>query len=155
MVIYWDFCFVGGYMIMFDNIGGKIKGLAKTVCWIGIGISVFIGFVFVLIGAESSYGSNDNVLAPLGMFIMLGGLFLSWISSFLLYGFGQLIENSDKLVELNGGSAKKGVSQHTTYPVKVKTYDNQPREKKVNELEKLRTAGLITDEEFFEKLREL
>ncbi len=24
---------------MFDNIGGKIKGLAKTVCWIGIGVS--------------------------------------------------------------------------------------------------------------------
>ena len=32
---------------MFDNIGGKIKGLAKTVCWIGIGASVFIGFILV------------------------------------------------------------------------------------------------------------
>lgn len=142
-------------MIMFDNIGGKIKGLAKTVCWIGIGISVFIGFVFVIIGAENSYGSDDNVLAPLGMFIMLGGSFLSWIGSFLLYGFGQLIENSDKLVELNGGSAKKSASQHTPYPVKVKTNDSQSREEKVNELKKLRNAGLITDKEFLEKLSEL
>ena len=86
---------------------------------------------------------------------MAVGSFLSWIGSFLLYGFGQLIENSDKLVELNGGSAKKGVSQHTPNTVKVKIHDNQSKEEKANELKKLRAAGLITDEEFFEKLSEL
>ena len=28
---------------MFENIGGKIKGLAKVVCWIGIILSVITG----------------------------------------------------------------------------------------------------------------
>lgn len=139
---------------MFDNIGGKIKGLAKTVCWIGIGISVFTGFIFVIIGAENSYGPFDNVLAPLGWFIMIGGSFLSWIGSFLLYGFGQLIENSDKLVELNGGTTGKNAPQQTTYSVKVRA-NSQTKEEKVGQLQKLRAAGLIGDDEYFQKLSEL
>lgn len=70
---------------MFDNIGGKIKVLAQVVCWIGITISVIFGLI--------SFENGGIVV------IILGSLF-SWIGSFTLYGFGQLIENSDILVEL-------------------------------------------------------
>jgi len=69
---------------MFDNIGGKIKTLAKVVCWIGIIVSVILGLL------------SRNAITAL-LFIGIGSLG-SWIGSFMTYGFGQLIENTDILV---------------------------------------------------------
>ena len=34
-----------------------------------------------------------------GILTILLGVLISWIGSFVLYGFGQLVDNSDKLVE--------------------------------------------------------
>ena len=70
---------------MFDNIGGKIKTLAKVVCWIGIVASVILGLL------------SRNAITAL-LFIGIGSLG-SWIGSFMTYGFGQLIENTDILVK--------------------------------------------------------
>ena len=70
---------------MFDNIGGKIKGFAKVVCGIGIAISVIIGLLSL------------NAITAL-LIIGIGSL-SSWIGSFMTYGFGQLIENTDILVK--------------------------------------------------------
>lgn len=78
-----------GVIFVFDNIGGKIKILAQVVCWIGIACSVISGFVIM---------ASDEDMALLGLMIMIVGSLLSWVSSFTLYGFGQLIENTDKLV---------------------------------------------------------
>lgn len=72
---------------MFDNIGGKIKGLAKLVCWLGIIMSVISGIV---LSAASESG--------IGVLIAIGGSVLAWIGSFFTYGFGQLVQNSDILV---------------------------------------------------------
>lgn len=72
---------------MFDNIGGKIKALAKVLCWIDIVASIIVGIVLVI---------EDFTFAGILM-LTLGPLF-SWIGSFVLYGFGQLIENSDAAV---------------------------------------------------------
>ncbi len=80
------------YSGMFDNIGGKIKTLAQVVTWIGI-----IGSV---IGGMSMMSINDDLIF-LGLLIMIIGSLVSWVSSFVLYGFGQLIEYTDKLVELS------------------------------------------------------
>ena len=76
---------------MFGNIGGKIKTLAQVVTWIGIIGSVICGFVLM--------GIDDDLIFT-GFIIALFGSLSSWVSSFVLYGFGQLIENTDKLVEL-------------------------------------------------------
>ncbi len=70
---------------MFDNIGGKIKSLAQITCWIGIVCSVIWGMVVWAAGLGFLLGLCIMVLGSLG----------SWISAFTLYGFGQLIENSD------------------------------------------------------------
>lgn len=72
---------------MFVNIGAKIKMLAKVLCWIGIVASV-IGGIAIMAGTGSS-----GVLPGL-LTIVLGTLF-SWIGSFVLYGFGEMVENSD------------------------------------------------------------
>ncbi len=78
--------------MMFDNIGGKIKTLAEVVTWIGIIASVISGIAIMSIGEEMIF---------VGLMVMIFGALISWVSSFVLYGFGQLVENSDKLVKMS------------------------------------------------------
>ncbi len=89
---------------MFDNIGGKIKTLAKIFCWIGIVFSVIFG-IFLIIG--------EQVIIGLGL--LFGGSILSWISSFVLYGFGELIDNSEKI--------KKNTSIHIEDTFQTSNYE--------------------------------
>jgi len=76
---------------MFSNIGGKIKNLAIVVTWIGIISSVILGIIMMATG----YGE----MVLIGFLVALVGSLLSWVGSFLLYGFGQLIENTDTIVK--------------------------------------------------------
>ncbi len=77
---------------MFNNIGGKIKGLATFICWLGIIGSVLGGIALVMI-------LGDEMSIVVGIIVAIVGSLLSWIGSFLLYGFGQLIYNSDIIVK--------------------------------------------------------
>ena len=94
---------------MFNNIGGKIKTLSVVVTLIGIVASIIIGIAFI---------TNEEVL--IGFVVMLAGSFISWISSFVLYGFGELICNSDKIakecneIRLNMNSDDKGGISYAT-----------------------------------------
>ncbi|MBR3943293.1 MAG: hypothetical protein IKJ55_08030 [Clostridia bacterium] len=69
---------------MFDNIGEKIKSWAFSICVVGIIFSVVEGVLMII----------DKEIA-LGVLTALVGALASWIGSFVLYGFGQLVENSD------------------------------------------------------------
>ncbi|MDD2647828.1 MAG: hypothetical protein PHI27_08700 [Eubacteriales bacterium] len=80
---------------MFDNIGGKIKSLAKIVAWIGIICSVIVG-VIGMFQPVAAFGTNINGILP-GVIVIVIGALSSWIGSWVMYGFGQLIENTDKL----------------------------------------------------------
>lgn len=71
---------------MFDNIDQKIKALAQVVCWIGIICSVISGIALI--------ASGEGLLL-VGFIVIILGSLISWVSSFTLYGFGQLIENSE------------------------------------------------------------
>ena len=70
---------------MFDNIGGKIKTLASVITWLGIVGSVIIGIILMATAEELIFA---------GIIIAIVGSISSWIGSFLLYGFGELVENS-------------------------------------------------------------
>lgn len=95
---------------MFSNIGGKIKGLAVAICIIGIVISVICGLG--VIAGTSMFGFAGELAvggAPSGVLVMLVGSFFSWICSFPLYGFGQLVQNSDRIsASLNRLGSQKG-----------------------------------------------
>ena len=91
---------------MFNNIGGKIKKLAVLFCILGILVSVIIAFS-ILPNKEIIEMRISLSLSPIPediiykfIFIIVVGSLTSWISSFFLYGFGQLIENSDIQVNL-------------------------------------------------------
>lgn len=72
---------------MFNNIGRKIKSLAKIMCWIGIIISVLAGIVMM----TSDLGIVGGILTAL-----LGSL-VSWLSNFMMAGFGDLVENTAEI----------------------------------------------------------
>lgn len=75
---------------MFNNIAKKIKGLAKVVCWLGIICSVFAAIAAFATGVNAT-----NIIAAI--LILVVGCIGSWAGSFITYGFGQLIENTDKM----------------------------------------------------------
>ena len=74
---------------MFNNIGSKIKSLAKVICWLGIIISVITGIIGIINGTEQFTVS--------GIITIIFGSLASWLGSFFAYGFGQLIENTDEI----------------------------------------------------------
>ena len=73
---------------MFDNIGGKIKALAKVTCIVGIVASV-IGAISLWIA-----NSRNNPTILMGIIVLVVGCLASWVGSFFCYGFGELIENT-------------------------------------------------------------
>ena len=76
---------------MFNNIGHKIQVLAKVLCWIGIICWVITGLA-LMAGEFVRANSGAGVVA--GIMTIIVGVLVSWIGSFLLYGFGQLVEDT-------------------------------------------------------------
>lgn len=72
---------------MYTNIGAKIKGLAIVVCIGGIIAGVIAGLALI---------SFDEDLALIAVLLIAVAALISWVSSFVLYGFGELVENSGK-----------------------------------------------------------
>lgn len=73
---------------MYDNIGGKIKLLAIWIFIIEAIAAVIFGIDLV---------ANDDGL--FGFLTIILGPIVAWVSSWLLYGFGQLVHNSDIIAE--------------------------------------------------------
>ena len=71
---------------MFDPIGTRLKEMAEKLMWIFAVASAILGCVISVSGA-----------AVIGVAVIVGGIFCAWLGAHLLYGFGQLIENTDKL----------------------------------------------------------
>ena len=78
---------------MFENIGGKIKGLAKFICWLGIIGSVIYGIM--MLSMNSRY--NPTILP--GIMIMVGGSLVSWIGSFFTYAIGEIVCLLEKIAK--------------------------------------------------------
>jgi len=102
---------------MFKNMGGKIKKLAKFLCWAGIIVSVVIG-VGIIAGAIESAGKiyvesmgyiEDAMAAMIGLgaaIAVLGSLF-SWIGAMYLYGFGELVQDYELETAVQFKNAQK------------------------------------------------
>lgn len=75
---------------MYRNIGSKIKVLAIVLCILGMLFSLIGGVVFMYL---TTFGFNYVELwnIVVGIVIMIVGSFVSWVSQFMLYGFGEII----------------------------------------------------------------
>lgn len=85
---------------MFKNIGKKIKVAAQVCTWIGIIGSALSGIVLLSLGI---------ILA--GCLLLLVAPVVSWLSMFMLYGLGQLVDNSDTIVKLLSTEEQKAAQQ--------------------------------------------
>lgn len=157
---------------MFSNIGRKIKVLAQVVCWVGIIAAVISGIIIMAGGASISmggyeYSSSASGLTVLAGFlvILLGSLF-SWIGSFVLYGFGELIESNADIRALLGGGAGNVAPFYAQQPRNYRSggYDNgynqpapapapqDPAAAKRSQLKSMLDRGLITEDEYNAKI---
>lgn len=96
---------------MFKNIGKKIKTLAKVVCWLGIIGGIISGLSLIAVGAAGSgiiVNANGSASFVGGMALIIAGVILlvllpllAWVSSFMLYGFGDMVDNVSELKQSN------------------------------------------------------
>lgn len=123
-----------GRVRMFNNIGGKIKDLASAMAIIGIIASFVLGFVL--------FGIDDDMI-PVGIVIIVVGSLISWIGSFLLYGFGELIEKTCIIEE------RLALNPQMQSARELQSAQNE-RNAALKELLK---KGVISEEEYREALR--
>ena len=71
---------------MYENIGGKIKGLASVLFVVGLIGAIFAGALLLI----------DEQVA-LGLLTIIGGPIICWVSSWFLYGFGELIDKASEI----------------------------------------------------------
>ncbi len=143
---------------MFQNIGRKIMVLAQVIAWIGIAASCISGFVMM---------ASDYLNPLIGLLVLVLGSLFSWIGSFMTYGFGRLIENSDILVAQGQQTQEKPVrpteSGGNSFGNPENPRKNPPKkpvlsmekEEKRKQLEQWLKDGLIMEEEYQHKLEEL
>ena len=91
---------------MFDNVGSKIKGLVQVVFWLEFLAAFICGIVFM-----------KNAGFFWGLLIMAGGFLTAWLSNLVLYSYGQLVDNTDKIRE---GINKLVKNETTVVPEKIK-----------------------------------
>ena len=77
----------------YDNIGKKIKTLARCLFIIGMVLGIIAGAILIIGGCVT----GDFGFAFLGLLLILFYPFLTWISSWTLYGSGEMI---DKICEI-------------------------------------------------------
>lgn len=101
--------------------------------------------------------SFDSTVRTIGLIVLIVGSLLSWASSFIIYGFGQLIENTDIIAGRNKSSDSKNVSsnQQNGGTISVKPSATNANSSKISTLNDLRKKGLITEEEYNRKMGEL
>ena len=109
---------------MFDNIGAKIKGLAKFIFWFLAILSVIGGIVIIVSGMSNSRGGSGNVIVSIlvGLLTIALGIILSWIQNFLLYGFGELVDSNQKILrelkyQNSSRTSQFGVQNKVTEPI--------------------------------------
>lgn len=93
---------------MYDNIGKKIKGLAKAIFITEAIISIILGAALIIM---------DDDLMLYGIISIFVGPLVAWVSSWLLYGYGELIDKTCD-IERNtrrGESAKEEAEENTDY----------------------------------------
>ena len=87
---------------MFDNIGGKIKNLAVAICVFGMIASLVFAIVLWSHHDEYEYATRtySNTIG-VGIAVLVGGAIGSWVGSFFMYGFGELIEETTRNRQIN------------------------------------------------------
>lgn len=83
---------------MYDNIGGKIKGLAKIIFIVEAIAAAISGLALIVSNEETVFA---------GLLAVILGPVAAWVSSWLLYGFGEIVEKVSEIERNTRGEEKK------------------------------------------------
>ena len=76
---------------MFNNVGEKIKGFAIAILVIAILAFSLMGLAVI---------SEGGVYVVIGVAIIIGGILIAVLGAMLLFAYGQIATNTDKMVEI-------------------------------------------------------
>ncbi len=125
---------------MYQNIGGKIKGFARAVFIVSASIMSLGGLVMI----SGGIAAESAALSFTGLAVMILGVLVSWLSTWLLYGFGELIEKTSMNEENTRCICNMMLDRyHAESPDAVS--NSAAREKA---LKNLLNKNLITEEEY-------
>ncbi|MBQ5890384.1 MAG: hypothetical protein IIW73_05480 [Clostridia bacterium] len=138
---------------LYENIGEKIKGWAKWIFIVETISAIVIGLVLMV------NGEDEAVL--IGFVTILCGPIVSWVGSWLLYAFGQLVDDVHAMRDKQGTTeeikAKKQALQEARHQAEMKAFrEAEERAKReAEEIEKWQnenTAQIdeLTDEDFID-----
>lgn len=77
---------------MYDNIGNKIKSLAKTIFIVEAICTVIAGIALL---------ATDDDFILIGLLTLFCGPIVAWVSSWILYAFGELVEDVHAIRVIN------------------------------------------------------
>lgn len=118
----------------YENIGEKIKSAAQRIAAVETVIFVITGIIIMF--------SADNFLY--GLLVLIIGPIIAYVSSWLMYAFGELVEN---VSSINHNLLK--LSDNSTNSNSGNLSD---RIRKINALDKLRAEGRLTDEQYYQSI---
>lgn len=132
---------------MFDNIGGKIKTLAMVLCVIGMIVSLVFAIVLWSQNDEYNYVTRtySNTI-PAGFGVLVGGCIASWIGSFFMYGFGELIEETTMNRVYNEKIYKLLYKQDSEKDTQSSKQDTAGKSKQVQSAETRKKAWVSAEE---------
>ena len=88
---------------MFVDAGKKIKKFATVLFWAAAVSFVILGLLGIVIGVTE----RDIVQSLLGAGYMIIGIPIMWFTCLFISGFGQLIENTEILIEIEESKEDK------------------------------------------------
>ncbi|MBQ2934041.1 MAG: hypothetical protein IJE02_05480 [Clostridia bacterium] len=89
----------------FDNIGGKIKGLAKWSCWITILLIWIVAPIVFIAVLLDEWTADYFCFLPL-VAAIIGPVFV-WIGSWAMYAFGEFVEDIHAIRNKEGTTKEK------------------------------------------------
>ena len=128
---------------LYKNIGEKIKGWAKWVFIIGA-ISSIIGALGMLFSAE------DEWMLIVGLLALVVGPLVAWVSSWLLYAFGQITDDLHAMRNKECPSKKASGNNNVNIDEQSQdcesTHIDPIHQRKIARITELRKKGLRTEE---------
>ncbi len=121
---------------MFNDCGEKIKTVAKILCWVGVITSIILAIV-MFAKAGASWRTED-LFKGLGWLFLIVGPIISVINGLLMYGFGELIENTASL----------DTYTKSIYEISKNSANANETDDNVSEIKKLLADGTISEEEY-------
>ena len=138
---------------MYENIGEKIKFVAKAIFALGSIGTFILGIVLMAADTSVAKGSKlDTIYLTVGILLVILGPVFSWLASVPIYGFGELIDKATAIEHNTRGGAP--INQATTTEQNTRSNEittvaqHNENAERIRRIEKLRSQGLITEEEY-------